>query len=341
MLCTPADRGDEGYVYVFPMPIGAALYSFRNAALSISDLAATLAGLQPSRYDTNGWLCYRSSCDIDRWYKGDGESDEEFREELESRHEVMRWYFQREKERWVKEASMPRKYVAFRSDERDDNDGRMLVLGERMRPIDERVYRNRAYVQESMQIRERVTGHLSRGLIAAIAFNDESERVYDVIYSCITGECDTCITSPRDGVVDLKVNANTGGTLFFPFRKTETGLELSRIVLPRVFNDEGHEMAYLQREITFAIIQEMLIERGVREALNNGLIESDEKNGRTVPLDRDELSAESYLSLGLDWLETVCREAIAAAPAAEVEAEEAADELADWERELLGLDEED
>ena len=101
-------------------------------------------------------------------------------------------------------------------------------------------------------------------------------------------------------------------------------------------------MAYLQREITFVIIQEMLIERGVRAALENGLIESDEKDGRTVPLDRDELSAESYLSLGLDWLETVCSEAIASAPAAEEDGgEEDTGELADWERELLGLDEED
>ena len=101
-------------------------------------------------------------------------------------------------------------------------------------------------------------------------------------------------------------------------------------------------MAYLQREITFAIIQEMMIERGVREALNNGLIEPDEKDGRTVPLDRDELSEKSYLSLGLDWLEAECREAIASAPAAEEGAdEEAADELAEWERELLGLDEEE
>lgn len=347
MLCTPADRGDEGYVYVFPMPIGAALYSFRDAALAISDLAATLAGLQPSRYDTNGWLCYRGSCDIDRWYRGDDDSEQEFREELERRYEVMRWYFQREKERWVKEASVPRKYVAFRSDERDDNDGRMLVLGERMRPIDERVYRkDPVRVRVSMVIRERVEIRRPYGVIAAVAFNDEGERVYNMLDACINQSDITTKFATNNGIVNFDIiiddDPDVRGMLSFSLKEGEAGIELNWREMPKLFDKDGCQIALLQDELAFAVLSEFLTEQGVREALDSGAIEPDEKDGRTVPLDRRELSSDSYLGLGLDWLEAECREAIAAAPVGEEDTgEEDTGELAEWERELLGLDEEE
>lgn len=348
MLCTPAARGDEGYVYVFPMPIGAALYSFRDAALAISDLAATLADLQPARYDTNGWLCYRGSCDIDRWYRGDDDSEQELREELESRHEVMRWYFQREKERWIKEASTPRKYVAFRSDERDDNDGRMLILGERMRPIDDRVSRkDPVRVRVSMLIRERVEIRRPYGVIAATIINAEGERVYNILDACIeTPFAITTEFTANNGIVNFVIiiddDPDVCGRLSFSLKEGESGIELDWHEMPKLFDKDGCQIAHLQDELAFAFLSEFLTEQGVREALDKGLIEPDEKDGRTVPLDRRELSSESYLSLGLDWLEAECREAIAAAPAAEETADdELTDELADWERELLGLDEEE
>lgn len=347
MLCTPAARGDEGYVYVFPMPIGAALYSFRDAALAISDLAATLADLQPARYDTNGWLCYRGSCDIDRWYRGDDDSEQELQEELESRHAVMRWYFQRETERWIHEASMPRKYVAFRSDERDDNDGRMLVLGERMRPIDDRVSRkDPVRVRVSMAIRERVKIRRPYGVIAAMVINAEGERVYNMLDACIeTPFAITTKFTANNGTVNFVIiiddDTDVCGRLSFSLKEGEAGIELNWHEMPKLFDKDGGQIAHLQDELAFAFLSEFLTEQGVREALNKGLIEPDEKDGRTVPLDRRELSSESYLSLGLDWLEAECREAIASAPAAEEAAAEEAAELIDWERELLGLDEED
>lgn len=112
-----------------------------------------------------------------------------------------------------------------------------------------------------------------------------------------------------------------------------------------------------------ALFREFAVKRGIVVACKRGLVELDERNGSDVPLNEREISYEEYLRLGLEeFIEVLDKaesveeelpaydsldisdadttsEGTSEAPASDVAALPAEhEELADWERELLGDD---
>ena len=110
-----------------------------------------------------------------------------------------------------------------------------------------------------------------------------------------------------------------------------------------------------------ALFREFAVKRGIVVACKRGLVELDERNGSDVPLNEREISYEEYLRLGLEeFIEVLDKaesveeelpaydsldisdadttsEGTSEAPASDVAALPAEhEELADWERELLG-----
>ena len=120
----------------------------------------------------------------------------------------------------------------------------------------------------------------------------------------------------------------------------------------------------LDQPTTNALLRELAVKRGISIACERKLLELDERNGYDVPLDERQISYEEYLRMGLEDFFKLLDDAelstealepldkIATTPITEdappatipptkapaPTAEGDSDELADWERELLGDD---
>lgn len=128
----------------------------------------------------------------------------------------------------------------------------------------------------------------------------------------------------------------------------------------------GKELTFvLDQPTTNALLRELAVKRGISIACERKLLELDERNGYDVPLNERDISYEEYLRMGLEdffklldnaelsteTLEPLGKDAAKSAiaedappaiPYTEAPATAAggsgSDELADWERELLGDD---
>lgn len=127
----------------------------------------------------------------------------------------------------------------------------------------------------------------------------------------------------------------------------------------------GKELAFvLDQPTTNALLRELAVKRGISIACERKLLELDERNGYDIPLNERQISYEEYLRMGLEdffklldraELSTETLEALDKnAPKSATETEDAppassyagtpattaaaagSEELADWERELLG-----
>lgn len=128
----------------------------------------------------------------------------------------------------------------------------------------------------------------------------------------------------------------------------------------------GKELAFvLDQPTTNALLRELAVKRGVSIACGRKLLELDERNGYDIPLNERQISYEEYLRMGLEdffklldraelsteTLETLDKNApksatetedappassYAGTPATTAAAVGDSEELADWERELLG-----
>lgn len=124
----------------------------------------------------------------------------------------------------------------------------------------------------------------------------------------------------------------------------------------------GKELAFvLDQQTTNALLRELAVKRGISIACERKLLELDERNGYDVPLNERDISYEEYLRMGLEDFfklldraelstetlealdknatKSVTEDAPPVIPDTGVPAPAAAggsEELADWERELLG-----
>lgn len=127
----------------------------------------------------------------------------------------------------------------------------------------------------------------------------------------------------------------------------------------------GKELAFvLDQPTTNALLQELAVKRGISSACERKLLELDERNGYDVPLNERDISYEEYLRMGLEdffklldnaelsteTLEPLDKDAAKSATETEdappassyagtpatTAAAGGSEELADWERELLG-----
>ena len=128
----------------------------------------------------------------------------------------------------------------------------------------------------------------------------------------------------------------------------------------------GKELTFvLDQPTTNALLRELAVKRGISIACERKLLELDERNGYDVPLNERDISYEEYLRMGLedffklldnaelstetlepldkDATKSVTEDAPPTIPYTEAPATAAggsgSDELAEWERELLGDDE--
>lgn len=129
----------------------------------------------------------------------------------------------------------------------------------------------------------------------------------------------------------------------------------------------GKELAFvLDQPTTNALLRELAVKRGISSACERKLLELDERNGYDVPLNERDISYEEYLRMGLEdffklldnaelsteTLEPLDKDAAKSATETEdappassyagtpatTAAAGGSEELADWERELLGED---
>lgn len=127
----------------------------------------------------------------------------------------------------------------------------------------------------------------------------------------------------------------------------------------------GKELAFvLDQPTTNALLRELAVKRGISIACERKLLELDERNGYDIPLNERQISYEEYLRMGLeDFFKLLDRAELSTetletldknAPKSATETEDAppassyagtpattaaaggSEELADWERELLG-----
>lgn len=126
----------------------------------------------------------------------------------------------------------------------------------------------------------------------------------------------------------------------------------------------GKELAFvLDQPTTNALLRELAVKRGISIACERKLLELDERNGYNVPLNERQISYEEYLRMGLEnffklldraelsteALEPLDKNATkpvtedtpptipyTEAPAIATGGSDSSEELADWERELLG-----
>ena len=127
----------------------------------------------------------------------------------------------------------------------------------------------------------------------------------------------------------------------------------------------GKELAFvLDQPTTNALLRELAVKRGISSACERKLLELDERNGYDVPLNERDISYEEYLRMGLEdffklldnaelsteTLEPLDKDAAKSATETEdappassyagtpatTAAAGGSEELADWERELLG-----
>lgn len=132
----------------------------------------------------------------------------------------------------------------------------------------------------------------------------------------------------------------------------------------RTTQDDTELEFVLDQPTTNALLRELAVKRGISIACERKLLELDERNGYDVPLDERQISYEEYLRMGLEDFFKLLDDAelstealepldkIATTPITEdappatitptkapaPTAQDDSDELADWERELLGDD---
>ena len=126
----------------------------------------------------------------------------------------------------------------------------------------------------------------------------------------------------------------------------------------------GKELAFvLDQPTTNALLRELAVKRGISIACERKLLELDERNGYDIPLNERQISYEEYLRMGLEGffklldnaelstepLEALDKDATKSvtedasptipyteAPATATGGSDSSEELAEWERELLG-----
>ncbi|OFQ23763.1 hypothetical protein HMPREF2946_07195 [Actinomyces sp. HMSC062G12] len=302
LLATSAHRREEGWVYVYPMPVGVALSEMHVALPGIADDASMQDGRTEHHSDEQGWtICICGYDDPDMT-----------KDEIDK---MLRWYFDREAGRWAQEAAAPRRYAAFRESWHpdDDNGNTMVVRGERMRQMRARVDESQRppRIENIRTIIEGITVDVAYSRIACAEIGKEGERVGDTLREISRQNAfalDPAFYAVGDGAVKFVIEAydrseNLDAKLSFVFCRDYKRLSYWKYISSYELEEYGRESVQLPAPLAYAVLRNVLVKVGIRQALEKSLVEEDEYRGYPVPVDERDLPYEEYLRLGLDWLE--------------------------------------
>lgn len=370
LLANSSEADSSGYVYAYPIQVRALLASTADAILHIANDASMQSGRTEYFSDRQGWTSvfypedrYEQLELLTWWF---GKQKERFHEEAQQAREYVA-FRRSEKEdgdgmvvRGIRKRELnpaPFKDGDIKHDyqKREDSIEALTAISHEEAmdliagiPIEGYWMHN--------PIRKALTldwDYVSTASAVQLSAPNKEDGTKYVLTLEVSGEW---VHPQFDNCID-----STDVTLRARFDEQRALCESSAL---RTTPDDTELSFVLDQPTTNALLRELAVKRGISIACERKLLELDERNGYDVPLNERDISYEEYLRMGLedffklldnaelstetlepldkDATKSVTEDAPPAIPYTEAPATATggsdAEELADWERELLGDD---